>query len=137
MPGFMENCEKAVQLSGRLLLDKLGTVSVREKGPSDLVPRPTFRPGTGGADGPGGLPGPYPDRRRNPAALSKAGRRAAGQKPLYRWIVDPLDGTTDYVHQVPHFSVSLALEYDGRILVGAVYNPAGDECLRRLREGLG
>jgi myo-inositol-1(or 4)-monophosphatase len=46
----------------------------------------------------------------------------------YCWHVDPLDGTTNYVHQVPHFCVSLALERSGDLLVGAVYNPVAEEC---------
>jgi myo-inositol-1(or 4)-monophosphatase len=46
----------------------------------------------------------------------------------FRWIVDPLDGTTNYVHRVPFFSVSLALEHAGKLLVGAVFNPMSDEC---------
>jgi myo-inositol-1(or 4)-monophosphatase len=42
--------------------------------------------------------------------------------------VDPLVGTTNYVHRVPFFSVSLALEHRGQLLVGAVFNPLSDEC---------
>lgn len=45
----------------------------------------------------------------------------------YRWIVDPLDGTTNYAHRYPVFSVSIALECDGRIVAGAVYNPVSGE----------
>ncbi len=129
MPGFMGICEKAVRLSGRLLLERLGKVSVREKGPADLVTEADFaaqelvRQTVLEA---------FPDHivigEEDPAALSKAGRPAAGENPPYRWIVDPLDGTTNYVHQVPHFSVSLALEHDGQILVGAVHDPSADEC---------
>jgi myo-inositol-1(or 4)-monophosphatase len=129
MPGFMEICEKTVRLTGRLLLERLGTVSVREKGPSDLVTEADFAAQELVKRT---LLEAFPDHiligEEDPAALSKAGPTAAGEKPLYRWIVDPLDGTTNYVHQVPHFSVSLALEHDGQILVGAVYNPAADEC---------
>jgi len=45
----------------------------------------------------------------------------------YRWIVDPLDGTTNYAHGFPFFSVSMALEIKGEVVWGAVYNPAFDE----------
>jgi myo-inositol-1(or 4)-monophosphatase len=48
-------------------------------------------------------------------------RRPAGKS--WRWIVDPLDGTTNYAHGLPHFAVSAGLEREGRILLGAVYNP--------------
>lgn len=44
-----------------------------------------------------------------------------------RWIIDPLDGTTNYAHSYPFFSVSIALEENGKIMVGAVYNAVTDE----------
>jgi len=45
----------------------------------------------------------------------------------YRWIVDPLDGTTNYVHGYPVFCVSIALEYMGEIVLGVVYDPTREE----------
>jgi len=45
----------------------------------------------------------------------------------YRWIVDPIDGTTNFAHRFPVFSVSIALEKDGEGLVGVVYDPTRDE----------
>lgn len=45
----------------------------------------------------------------------------------YRWILDPLDGTTNYVHTFPVFCVSAALERSGRIILGLVYDPMRDE----------
>jgi myo-inositol-1(or 4)-monophosphatase len=44
-----------------------------------------------------------------------------------RWVVDPLDGTTNFVHGFPHFAVSVALVVDGRIEVGAINDPMRDE----------
>ena len=44
-----------------------------------------------------------------------------------RWIVDPLDGTTNYAHGVPMFCVGIGLEEDGRIVLGVVYEPSRDE----------
>ncbi|MBN9491216.1 MAG: inositol monophosphatase [Alphaproteobacteria bacterium] len=44
-----------------------------------------------------------------------------------RWIADPLDGTTNFLHGVPHFAISLALERDGEIIAGIVYQPISDE----------
>ena len=41
----------------------------------------------------------------------------------YRWIIDPLDGTTNYIHQYPVFSVSIALEYNGERIAGVIYDP--------------
>ncbi|WP_372660419.1 inositol monophosphatase family protein [Cohnella sp.] len=45
----------------------------------------------------------------------------------YLWIVDPIDGTTNYVHGFPFFSVSIALAYRGQVIVGVVYDPSRDE----------
>ena len=45
----------------------------------------------------------------------------------FRWIIDPLDGTTNYAHGYPVFCVSIALEYRGKIILGVVYNPMLDE----------
>ncbi len=44
-----------------------------------------------------------------------------------RWIIDPLDGTTNFVHGIPHFSISVALEKRGVIVAGAIYDPITDE----------
>jgi myo-inositol-1(or 4)-monophosphatase len=44
-----------------------------------------------------------------------------------RWIVDPLDGTTNFLHGVPHFAISIALEREGEIIAGVIYQPISDE----------
>jgi myo-inositol-1(or 4)-monophosphatase len=46
---------------------------------------------------------------------------------LYSWLVDPLDGTTNYAHRYPHFAVSIALEHAGQVILGVVYDPMRDE----------
>ena len=45
----------------------------------------------------------------------------------YRWFIDPLDGTTNFIHGVPLVCVSIGLEYEGRLILGGVYNPVGGE----------
>lgn len=52
---------------------------------------------------------------------------AAGQDPTRRWIVDPLDGTTNFLHGLPHWAVSIALEHKGEIVSAVVFDPAKDE----------
>lgn len=44
-----------------------------------------------------------------------------------RWIVDPLDGTTNFLHGIPHFAISIALEQNGELIAGVVYEPTRDE----------
>ncbi|HKY07260.1 MAG TPA: inositol monophosphatase family protein [Candidatus Binatia bacterium] len=51
----------------------------------------------------------------------------------YRWIIDPLDGTTNFAHGYPQFSVSVALEYNNEIILGLVYDPLRHECFRAVK----
>src|SRR2546421_2658889 len=50
-----------------------------------------------------------------------------GEQSEYKWIIDPLDGTTNYAHGYPAFCVSVALERDGRVEMGVIYDPLRDE----------
>ena len=50
-----------------------------------------------------------------------------GEDPTRRWIVDPLDGTTNFLHGMPHWAVSIALEHKGEVVAGVVYDPSKDE----------
>ena len=59
--------------------------------------------------------------------LGEEGGAREGADKTHRWIVDPLDGTTNFLHGIPHFAVSIALERDGAIVAGLVYNPANDD----------
>jgi myo-inositol-1(or 4)-monophosphatase len=54
----------------------------------------------------------------------------------YCWIVDPLDGTTNYVHGFPFYAVSVAVAYEGQLAAGVVYDPLAEECFTAAR-GLG
>jgi myo-inositol-1(or 4)-monophosphatase len=50
-----------------------------------------------------------------------------GRDERHRWIVDPLDGTTNFLHGIPHFAISIGLEEDGEIVAGLIYHPIADE----------
>ena len=50
-----------------------------------------------------------------------------GTDKTHTWIVDPIDGTTNFIHGVPHFAINLALERDGQIVAGITYNPILNE----------
>lgn len=50
-----------------------------------------------------------------------------GKDPTRRWIVDPLDGTTNFLHGLPHWAVSIALEFKGEIVSAVIYDPTKDE----------
>ena len=61
------------------------------------------------------------------AFLGEEGGAVEGSDPTHRWIVDPLDGTTNFLHGIPIFAVSIALERNGQLVAGVVYNPIMDE----------
>ncbi len=50
-----------------------------------------------------------------------------GSDDAHRWIIDPLDGTTNFLHGIPLFAVSLALERDGQLVAGVIFNPILNE----------
>src|SRR5207244_9055094 len=50
-----------------------------------------------------------------------------GTDKSHVWIVDPLDGTTNFLHGMPHFAVSIALRREDAVVAGVVYNPANDD----------
>jgi len=59
--------------------------------------------------------------------LGEEGGAREGADKSHRWIVDPLDGTTNFLHGIPQFAISVALEREGAIVAGLVYNPATEE----------
>ncbi|HEY1475097.1 MAG TPA: inositol monophosphatase family protein [Pseudolabrys sp.] len=50
-----------------------------------------------------------------------------GSDASHRWIVDPLDGTTNFLHGIPQFAISIALEREGNVIAGLIYNPVSEE----------
>ncbi len=59
--------------------------------------------------------------------LGEEGGHREGTDKTNTWIVDPLDGTTNFLHGIPQFAISIALERDGAVVAGLIYNPATDE----------
>jgi myo-inositol-1(or 4)-monophosphatase len=59
--------------------------------------------------------------------LAEEGGGTHGSSSNYKWIIDPLDGTTNFTHGFPVFCVSIGIEYKGELLVGVIYDPNFDE----------
>lgn len=65
--------------------------------------------------------------RPNYGFLGEEAPEEAGTDPTRRWIVDPLDGTTNFLHGLPHWAISIALEHKGQIVAGVIFDVAKDE----------
>lgn len=125
MVDFLTLCEQAARAGGQALLEWIGRFEVREKGPRDLVTE---------AD----LASQEAIRRVVQTAFPGHGfvsEESDGFKTdaEYCWVVDPLDGTTNYVHQVSHYAVSVALLQHGRPLVGTIFDPVQEELFSAVR----
>ena len=75
--------------------------------------------------------------RERPADSILAEEGGLREKPgsTWRWVVDPLDGTTNFAHSYPCFCVSIGVELEGEATVGVVYNPIMDELFHAVRGG--
>src|SRR6202163_391058 len=59
--------------------------------------------------------------------IGEEGGNRVGDDKTHTWIVDPLDGTTNFLHGIPQFAISIGLQREGVIIAGLIYNPANDE----------
>jgi myo-inositol-1(or 4)-monophosphatase len=59
--------------------------------------------------------------------LMEESGEVAGTDGQHRWVIDPIDGTTNFIHGIPHFAVSIGLERAGEAVAGVIYNPNTDE----------
>lgn len=114
---------KTARKAGRALVKDFGEVEnlqVSAKGPGDFVSR---------ADkaAEAMIREDLMHARPSYGFLGEEDKEIAGDDPTRRWIVDPLDGTTNFLHGLPHWAVSIALEHKGQIVAGVVYDPVKDE----------
>ncbi len=117
--------EEAARIGGRILAERFnGERTIEYKGGIDLV---TDADRASEAAVLGFLRGRHPEH----AILAE--ESGAAQGTGLRWIVDPLDGTTNYSHRVPHFCVSVAVDGPDGVLAGAIYNPLLDELFSAAR----
>jgi myo-inositol-1(or 4)-monophosphatase len=114
---------KAARKAARALLRDFGEVEhlqVSRKGAADFVSRADLRAEELIRE---------ELREARPAYgwLAEEGGGEAGRDDTRRWIVDPLDGTTNFLHGLPHWAVSIALEHKGRIVAAVILDPVKDE----------
>ncbi|MEI8393711.1 MAG: inositol monophosphatase family protein [Rhodospirillaceae bacterium] len=114
---------KAAEKAGRLLVRDFGEVEqlqVSRKGPADFV-------STADLKAEKAVRAELAKARPDYGFLMEETGVVDGRDKSHRWIVDPLDGTTNFLHGVPHWAVSIGLERDGEIVAGVVYEPLRDE----------
>jgi myo-inositol-1(or 4)-monophosphatase len=120
---------RAARSAGDLILrstDNVGRLTVDQKGKNDyasevdrMVEREII----------GIIKAAYPDH----AILAEESGKHKGND--FVWVIDPLDGTTNFLHGFPQYSVSIALKYKGKLEVGVVYDPLRDELFTAKRGG--
>ncbi|MEN6510018.1 MAG: inositol monophosphatase family protein [Smithella sp.] len=128
MTELMEFAGNLARQAGRLLADRLTKQNrVYYKGSIDLVTEA--------------------DKMSEELILAQINRRypehgilseesaAKNEQALMRWIIDPLDGTTNYAHGFPFFCVSIALEKEGTVVLGIIYDPTRDDLFTATRAG--
>jgi myo-inositol-1(or 4)-monophosphatase len=125
MDDYLQICEKAARAGGDAVQSWVGKFDVRKKGPADLVTQADVASQEAVRRV---VLDAFPDHSLLGEEDEDVAHDPADDSSDFRWIVDPLDGTTNFVHGIPHYCVSLALEYQGDPLVSAVYNPVGGEC---------
>ena len=113
---FREFAVRAAVTAGRLLMGALGRAAVREKAPGDLV---TEADHASQAEIQSLLLDKFPEHQ----FWGEESDRPASWASGFCWVIDPLDGTKNFVHQLPSFSVSIALLYRGMPIVGVVHDP--------------
>ncbi|MBV6658802.1 MAG: inositol monophosphatase, partial [Devosiaceae bacterium] len=115
--------ERAARKAGRGLARDFGEVErlqVSTKGPGDFVSDADRRAEER-------IYETLKEARPDWGFLGEEGGTIEGSDKQHRWIVDPLDGTTNFLHSFPYFAVSIGLERDGEMVAALVYNPITDE----------
>ncbi|NNU81347.1 inositol monophosphatase [Halovulum dunhuangense] len=114
---------KAARKAGRSLVRDFGEVEnlqVSSKSAGDFVSRADIKAEQI-------IRAELTEARPNYGWLGEETGASDGTDPTRRWIVDPLDGTTNFLHGMPHWAVSIALEHKGQIVAAVVYDPIKDE----------
>ena len=126
MRDYVQTAEEAARRAGHVLRAWSSKFTVREKSRANLVTE---------ADEASQktifefIHGRYP----NHGFCGEEGLSVEASDSPYRWVIDPLDGTTNYVHGFPYYAVSIGLECRGEMIVGAVFDPTHDEMFLAVR----
>ncbi len=123
---LLEVAETAARLGAKCLQDWVNEFRVSEKGRADLVTDADFASQKAIVDH---ITSNFPEHKM----LGEEGLTRHEGDSEYRWVIDPLDGTSNYVHGFPYYCVSIGLEYQGELILGVVYDPNRDELFSALQ----
>ena len=124
----LETAVEAARSAGEILLSWRDRFTVTEKSRRDMVTEADLESQNAIAKLLGER---FPDH----GLLGEEGLSDVGTDSDFRWIIDPLDGTGNYVHGVPYFAVSIALECRGQLAIAVVLDPSHDELFTAIRGG--
>lgn len=126
MRDYVQTAEEAARRAGHVLRAWSSKFTVREKSRSNLVTEADEASQKAIFEF---IHGRYPNHR----FCGEEGLSVETGDSPYRWVIDPLDGTTNYVHGFPYYAVSIGLECHGEMIVGAVFDPTHDEMFLAVR----
>ena len=132
LDSILQICLAAAKLGGKCLLEWKDKFSVTEKAPKDLVTEADFTSQKAIFDL---ISKEYPTHQLLGEEESAANVDVSNLDAIeHCWIVDPLDGTINYVHQLPAYSVSVAYANYGKVKAGTVYDPVSNDCYYAIAE---
>jgi myo-inositol-1(or 4)-monophosphatase len=126
---YLSAAEEAARTAGEILQDWAGRFTVSEKGPADLVTEADIAAQEA-------IHRILHERFPDHGFVGEEGLSTGAGASGHRWIIDPLDGTTNYVHRFPYYAVSIGLECRGELVAGVIYDPTRKE-LFAARQGAG
>jgi myo-inositol-1(or 4)-monophosphatase len=117
---YLETAIVAARSAGDVLRDWAARFTVREKGPANLVTEADYAAQDAIV---AVIRAQFPDH----GFLGEEALDQPARNEPFRWIIDPLDGTSNYVHGFPYYAVSIGLEHNGEMVLGVIYDPNRDE----------
>ncbi len=126
MRDYVQTAEEAARRAGHVLRAWSSKFTVREKSRANLVTEADEAAQAAIFDF---IHSRYPHH----GFCGEEGLNVESVDSPYRWVIDPLDGTTNYVHGFPYYSVSIGLECRGEMIVGAIFDPIHDEMFLAVR----
>ena len=117
---------EAARNSGEILQSWSTRFTVSEKGPADLVTEADLASQAAIVER---ILESFPDHD----LLGEEGLSRGSSDSPYRWVIDPLDGTSNYVHGFPYYAISIGVQYQGELVVGVIFDPNRDEMFSAVR----